>query len=353
MARADLGYIAGSLSQSHLVAMCGYPYAVLVAYEADLFLTRYLDHEPRLEGSPTATAARMASKIYEDTKVSVEDIAGELTKLAQENDDYFRGGPNRELARELGIYNPDLPVFMLKGRPLVNGSVLLFQLGFHAVGLEDFKALGPLAYDLAVRIGLLAGGLGIEVGQHKGDGSAVHDVTSLDAVGADYNSHAFGGGREPLDVLLLSLLHNNAAVGARLGQSRCCESCASAAAKQKFLSGYQVARSLDAAHQSHLLSQPCRERLAAVSSSPAAEFFRRYRPLRNSLVHLGLNGRPAEVIDAPDPTRALIEHDLESGFSDAVQSIHDAAASLDDQLTGWLLQDSDALLQTLREPEDE
>lgn len=352
MAKGDLGYIAGMLDQSALVGLCVVPYAALVAYEADGFLSRALGHQSVLAGSSTATPARMASKIFDDKRASVEDISRTLGNLAAEFEEAFRGGPRRAIARMLGIFNPDLSVLTLDGRPLLYGAVVPFQLGIPSLGPDGMTSLRPQVRALAERIGRLAAQLSIKLGQHQRASDVLDSLSALDAVSADYNAAAFGGHASVHDVLLLSLLHNNVAVGAQLAKAGCCTSCTSAAVKHQFVTTYQAARSVQLILGDDLLTGILRGRLGEIANSDEVQYVLQHRALRNSLVHLGLSDRPDEIVAASDPTAALIEADLGVPFAEAARRIQQAASALDDQLVDWLLEDRQAVLGTLREPEE-
>lgn len=353
MARADLGYVSALIGQPALAALSVFPYAVLVAYEADHSLTRWFGAESVLQATPMAVAARMAGKVFDDKLASLAEIAAELRELSAANERLFRGGGWRSIARSMGIFNPDLSVFMLDGRPLLHSGVLPFQLGVHALGSDELQRLGPLVRSLAEQVGTLAAVLGVTGDGHRGGLDPAARIEALDAVASDYAAVAFGGQATPTDVLLLSLLQNNLAVGARLAHSNCCESCESAAVKHKFLSAYHSARSLQLAtsSESDLLSAPLRARLTAITASQGARFLLRHRPLRNSLVHLGLSDRPSQIVEATDPIRGLIEQDLDAPWSEASATIRDAAAGLDDRLMTCLLADRAELLGCLRVPQ--
>lgn len=351
IAHADLGYLLGAASHGGLPAVCFMPYAALVAYETDLFLSRALGSESVLAGTPATAAARMANKIFDDKRSSVEEISSTLGRLAAENEQYFRGGAKRSIARALGIFNPDLSVFVLDGTPLLYGTVIPFQLGLHSLARGNRDDFGPVVGKVAEGLGALAGAFGLRLGEHHGDASLGERLSALDALSTDYNAAAFGGEATPLDSLLLALLMNNAAVGARLAASTCCPSCASAAVKHQFVAGYQTALSLQILVEADLLTAALRGRLRTIADSPDAHFLRGHRRLRNSLVHLGLSDRSAEIVEAADPISALIEADLDMSLGAAAARIGQAIAALDDQLTSWLLADAQAVLDTLQVPE--
>ncbi|MBM7331458.1 hypothetical protein JS562_52330, partial [Agrobacterium sp. S2] len=181
---------------------------------------------------------------------------------------------------------------------------------------------------------------------------AINDrLSALDAVSIEFNAAAFAGQASSLDVLLLGLLLNNVAVGARLTATTCCRACASAAVKHQFVTGYQTALSLQLLAEEELLTAALHGRLVAMADSPDAHFLRGHRRLRNSLVHLGLGDRTSDIVEADDPIRALIEADLGAPFDEGASRIGQAAAALDDALTSWLQADPDAVLGTLRVPQ--
>lgn len=350
IARADLGYMTGAVTDGRLSAVCFMPYAALVGYEADLFLTKTLTTDSLLVGTPAAAAARMAAKIFDDKRASIEDVANTLEGLAAENGQYFRGGTKRAIARALGIFNPDLSVFLLDGRPLVYGTVVPFQLGLHSLALGSRDEVGPALHETAKGLGRVAAAFGLQPGQHRGDADLNDRLSALDAVSIEYNAAAFAGKAAPLDALLLGLLMNNVAVGSRLAVSTCCPSCASAAVKHQFVTGYQTALSLRLLTEADLLSPALRSRLLTVADSPDAQFLQRHRRMRNALVHLGLWDRSSDVVEADDPITALIEADLGMPFVEGASHIGQAVAALDDALVSWLLEDPEAVMSTLRAP---
>ncbi len=351
IARADLGYMSGAVAEGHLFAACFMPYAALVGYEGDRLLTNTLATDSLLAGTPAAAAARMAAKIFDDKRASIEDIAHTLQGLAAENEQYFRGGTKRTIARVLGIFNPDLSVFVLDGRPLVYGTVLPFQLGLHRLALGWRDEVGPALHETATGLGRVAATFGVRAGQHHANAALDDRLSALDAVSIEFNAAAFAGQASPLDVLLLSLLLNNVAVGARLTVSTCCQACASAAVKHKLVTGYQTALSLQLLAEAELLTAALYGPLVTIAHSPAAHFLRGHRRLRNSLVHLGLGDRSTDIVEADDPIRALIEADLGEPFDEGASRIGQATAALDDALTSWLLAEPDAVLGTLRVPQ--
>lgn len=350
IARADLGYLLGAALNGELPAACFMPYAALIAYESDLFHTRALGTEPIPADTPVRSAARMANKIFDDKRSSIENISAILGRLASENEQYFRSGAKRAIARALGIFNPDVSVFVLDGTPLIYGTVVPFQLGLHSLARGSPDGFGPAVGKVAEGLGDLASAFGLRLGEHHGDASLGERLSARDALSTDYNVAAFGGQAAPLDTLLLALLMNNAAVGARLAASTCCTSCASAAVKHQFVAGYQTALSLQLLAEADLLSAALRGRLRTIADSPDAQFLRGHRKLRNSLVHLGLADRSAEIIEAADPVSALIQTDLDMSLDDAAARIGHAIGALDEQLTSWLLADAEAVLGALRVP---
>lgn len=348
IARADLGYMTAAVTAGRLSAVCFMPYAALVGYEADLFLTKTLVTDSQLADTPAAAAARMAAKIFDDKRASIEDVANTLEGLAAENEQYFRGGTKRAIARALGIFNPDLSFFMLDGRPLVYGTVVPFQLGLHALALGSRDEVGPALHETAKGLGRLAAAFGLRPGQHHADAALDDRLSALDAVSIEYNTAAFAGKASPLDVLLLGLLMNNVAVGARLAVSACCPSCTSAAVKHQFVTGYQTALSLRLLTEANLLSPALRRRLVTVADTPEAQFLQRHRSMRNALVHLGLWDRSSDVVEADDPISAVIEADLGVPFAEGASRIGQAVTVLDDALVSWLLEGPDTVLSTLR-----
>jgi hypothetical protein len=293
----------------------------------------------------------MAHKIFDDKRASIDDIAGTLRRLAEENEHYFRGGFRRTIARALRIFNPDLFVVMLDGTPLLYGTVIPFQHGLHSLARGNPDGFGPVVGKTAESLGRLAQAFGLKLADHHGDAGLDERLSALDAVKLDYDAASVGGHAETLDTLLLGLLMNNAAVGARLTISTCCNSCVSAAVKHRLVASYQTAQSLHLLAEAELLSPPLHGRLEAIAESPEAQHLRGLRKLRNSLVHLGLGDRGSDIVEADDPIRGLIESDLDAPFDEGASRIGQAAAVLDDALTSWLLEDADAVLSTLRSPE--
>lgn len=351
IARADLGYVTGAVAESHLSAVCFMPYAALIGYEADVFLSKTVATDSPLADMPAARAARMAAKVFDDKRASIEDIARALESLATENQQYFRGGVKRTIARVLGIFNPDLAVVALDGRPLIYGTVVPFQLGLHALALGSHDEVSHAVRETAVGLGRVAAAFGVRTAQHCTNAALDSGLAALDAVSVEFNAAAFAGKASTLDVLLVGLLLNNLAVGARLAVSTCCPACMSAAAKHQFVTGYQSSLSLRQLAEAELLSPALHGRLLTIADSPEAHFFRRHRRLRNSLVHLGLSDRGTDIVEAEDPIRVLIETDLGGPFDEVTSRIDQAATALDDALSSWLLSDLDAVLRTLRVPQ--
>lgn len=348
MARSDLGYVTGALTSNSPIATLSFmPYAALVAYEADRFLTEARGAESRLEGT-LAKAARMAGKIFDDRCTAIEEVSHILRDLAAGNEQHFRGGTKRKVARFLGIFNPDLSVFMLDNVPLIYGTVLPFQLGLHTLSSGGLNEWRPALHATAEAMGTFAQTFDLRLGDHRGDTTLGGRLSALDAVSSKYNAAIFGGQAAPHDALLLGLLMNNAAVGARLGVSRCCPSCCSAAIKHTFVAGYHTALSLQLLLEADLLTTTLRDHLSTLVESPQAQFFRSHRSLRNSLVHLGISDRSVGIVAAADPVVALIEADLGEPFAKGASLIEDATAALDAALTAWLLEDADMVLSTLR-----
>lgn len=294
LAANDLRYVAGSILSAG-GGVRSWPFAqwgVMVAYEAmkhlrsvhDVQITVDWDHH-------MATAARHGGKFFDAKADQLDRVVEDFRTLAHAMHGAFY--PEDRLLRILDSSRDDLAV-VTDGRELILTNVTgHFMAGFPADLAVDMKNWGPQIQKLSSGIGQLTGSLleisAAEVLQH-GCSSDEH-VTWWDGKLADVIPTIFGGELKTEHAMAIIGIHSSVQSARRWARVACCEPCAVAALKHRFVVLHHAARSL-----LHISNRPeafgslAINHVQALLESPDVQtvLAQPARRLRNGWLHLGL-----------------------------------------------------------------
>jgi hypothetical protein len=302
--RSDLAYIATAMSADPKSALIMLPHGVLVSYEASVHLSRSPLHPDARAPGQLAERPRNRAKLLDDRYLSAADLAAEFGPIAAEWSRYFRGGRRRQLARRLGLANPDVSVTLIGQQPVAFNLGLAYLCGWNADSAQA-ESLGTFAHDLAYGVGRLAGQVDVALQGHTFTPIEYRD---MDATWSDLHPLACAGTAEPAVVAALFLLLCQANSALLWPSADCCEGCRAASFKRRFLIAYQVQRSLLGLQKSGKFASLAESRALAESyATPSVERIRSWRRLRNGLTHFGLNDLPMDRGTEPGGLRTLID----------------------------------------------
>jgi len=297
IAHADLIYVAAALGNAEwdVGGARRWPflqYAALVAFETKKHYRAVWDIE--LEAAwdeTTATRARMSAKYLDDNRRTISDTRAYFAEMLASNHGAFF--PPDRLGEEFDFLRDDLSVASTNGTPLGTNVGGHFIAGFDPQTSGDWAAAKTHAFDLSRGIGNIARQV---VGDELDDASTHRLAIASPAIWWDGKSAEFlpqlfaGEFDEALTMALMTLIATARAVN-DAARPVCCGNCRFAALKHRFVVLYQTARSLEIlSNEDHTGRPETLEFFGTLFSDKLVSRIleRRFKALRNGLVHLGL-----------------------------------------------------------------
>jgi len=343
IAQADLGYVRAAIDSGVTERSLEFlQHAVLIAFEAHAFCRNQLSLPlPDLAWETTlAEASRLSGKFFDDKKRDIEQLANQLSLLAESSRIAYRDGWRRRLARWLGIYNPDLAVLSVRNTPVATDLTLAFHAGIQHPGPDNLAVARKVAYSLAAGVGEMVAILDAANTPHHPPAVELDEAWVWgDGVAWNCYAQAFAAEVPTRYVPLLIVLQNATATATLVTSTDCCDGCRFAAFKHRLVVAYHVAQSLKKFRNSSNLPAAVGARVEATLSEPAVNNMLNLRALRNGLVHLGLSDAPPEVFASENPLRTVIKH-YASGmeYEEVDAAVRSALSFLNAYLTTWLLE---------------
>lgn len=342
LARADLGYIRAALDGEVVERTLAFlQHAVLVAFEAHAFCSRQLGiNMPALAWDRTlAAASRNTSKFFDDNRRDLSQLASDVNALADATRAAFTAGWRRQLARALGIYNPDLGVMSVTSVPVSTTVTMAYHAGAQVPGPDNEEQANRAARDLAQGVGQMVALLGAHEATHRPPASEFDGQWSWgDGESPSCYAEAFAGNVPVRYVPLMLMLQGAVATAALLTRTDCCTDCEVAAFKHRFVVAHHVGRSLVKLKDTGVLGRAAATRVDSMLADAALVEVVGMRALRNGLVHLGLSDVPEVAFASPDPWGSVIGHYTAGRtYADVHHLTEEAIRPLHTHLTEWLL----------------
>ncbi|MCD4849660.1 hypothetical protein LN996_02420 [Arthrobacter sp. AK01] len=263
----------------------------MVAYEAKT-------HFERTEGwnlavtwdDDVAAASRTSGKFFEDNRRLIQGVAGHFEDLIESNHGTFF--PRDRRAPWLDLLRDDLAVATQGRVPLLTNIGGHYLMGMTADHVASWESAGEQAFLLARGIGNMASRFvgAEEIHQHSNILNGP-EISWWDGKSKKCFPNILAGEFDPAMSAALITIQGTCVITEQYARTRCCTDCESAALKHRFVLLYQILKSLDSLNASTVALGPiARQYLTTALEAPfAAEMLaeRRYRQLRNGLVHLG------------------------------------------------------------------
>lgn len=308
----DLRYVGGSVLKagSHPKAWPFAQWGATVAFEARKHLGDAHGEQLDLGWEfAVAEAARHSGKFFEDKSLMFDGVVQAFRDLLDANHlAYF---PTDRRGRAFDFLRDDLSMTTSEGEVVLSNISGLFMLGMSPERAADMESWGPHAVTLASGIGRAAAlftGLDIKLLSRHGN----HELpapTWWDGKADKALASSYGGEFSPEVAVALVSIHS-AVQSARLWTgTNCCEPCASAALKHRFVVLYQALRSVQllrdsSIHLGSLAMGYLRELLD--DSNAKVVLSQPLRNLRNGWLHLGFGDIATGLGETPNALTPVV-----------------------------------------------
>jgi hypothetical protein len=358
IAVSDLRYVGGSILDARGSAR-SWPllqWGTMVAYEAARHLRATHGVDLELSWEPEiAAAARHSGKYFDGRRDYVESVVKDFDTLIDSTHEAFYPADRR--GRLFDSLRHDLSVFTAG-----NDVVLTNLTGHFMVGLPPERAAkiatwGPHLAQLSTGVGEATARLTSEtVDSLRAHGSRSADaIAAWDGDIADVAPSIFGGQLSPpVTMALLSVLSSTESAQ-RWTRVECCDACAAASLKHRFVVLHHATMSLLTLQRSGVpLDGAASARVSAITSKSPLDAIvsQPMRRLRNGWFHLGLSDVARSVTrssNALTPTHAYTE----MRESELAATVDAGLAVINEGLQAWVAErgrDNKSLFEHLKKP---
>lgn len=358
--RADLSYSGGALLRGPDVTggWLFVQHAVMTAYEARQYLSRQLGEAVPLSmwREDMAGAARNAGKYFDDSTRLLPGVVAFFEELLRAIELSFL--PADRPAPWFDFLRDDFAVLMFRGLPITTNVGGYFAVGAAPHEVASTEQLGLRVRDLAAGIGQMLAHSGADTQQgHQGplpfkdeefDWWDGRSSRSLRAV--------FGGCLRPAMAAALMTVQGAALTANELARTTCCPDCQFAAFKHRLIVTYQSLASLDQLNKSDVSVGAVGRRYLGEAlgddGGAAVILSRKFRALRNGLLHLGLSDVPLDSMGRLAMDEVVLHYTGAASVAVVVTQVDDALAHVADTLIKWCLSAAEegGLATTLRKP---
>ena len=319
IAASDLRYVAGSTLSAgpHPRSWPFAQWGAMVAYEATKTLRDVHSHHLELDWEDeVAAAARHGGKFFDGRADQLDRVVADFRALTDATHTAFY--PSGRRGREFDFLRDDFSVLSEGAELLLTNVTGHFMVGLPPDRGLDMDSWGPHLHTLALGIGqVVAVFVSDSVYDLRAHGSRADEpLTWWDAKIAEVVPVVFGGEMDADLAMAVLSVHSTVQTARRWARAQCCESCAAAALKHRFVVLHHAVRSLQklaarpeslgalgAAHVHALIDSAD---LSTITEGP-------FRKLRNGWLHLGLGDIAATLpkdVDILTPVSAYTQMEI-------------------------------------------
>lgn len=334
---SDLRFVTKALTQDSWLAVAHLPYAVLVAYESERYLSKKTEIRLPEPDWPKdeLTAVRMNFKIFDDTKRTARDILEGYGAAVSAHHEVFY--PKKRL-RWVDWLRSDTSVACLDGHPVQNSVGFGLMVGVKP-SLHDSETARYM-HAVARGIGQWASNFGITIDDpHGADPVPLASLTVHDVKSHELAAQSFAGMASPALSSVLFTMAGGVGMARRTAHGSCCALCALSALKRKFVVAYHAALSLKILVEDPDLDlgNNLRHRLREILDGTASRLLTPgCTRLRRGFVHYGIEDVPSSASNVVSLDDVMGEY-LGMCASDAVVEISNAVDAFDDEFSAWML----------------
>lgn len=243
---------------------------------------------------------------FDDRGLALEGVVDRFQLLL--NASHLAYFPPDRLGREYDYLRHDLSVMVFGGEVVLTNVSGFFMMGLPADSARDPESPGAHGNRLAFGIGQATSAFTTEtledVMEHGN-----HDLPAVDwrdATASDALPSTYGGQLAAPNALALMTIHSAVQAARMWAHTHCCEGCASAARKHRFVTLYQALRSIEVLSETGVeIGDIGREAIATLlgpETGARTILSGPFRRLRNGWVHLGVGDVAAQLPADPWPS---------------------------------------------------